>query len=99
LTEVSDWRARLTAVLDDKLDEQTRAALEAFTQIARSTVKRLVIENMSDALLKVLARPTLRVAYAQFLYACGVPYEEPSAEFIDALLSDLIAEIRLRRSA
>lgn len=98
MTEASnDWRAKLIAAIDGKLDAQTKVALNVFAQTARETIKRLVVATVSDHMLKAVARPTLNIAYAQFLYACNVPYEKPSPEFIEALMADLIVEIKARK--
>lgn len=94
----SDWRERLAAAIKTQFDTpQARMAMAVFQQAARAAIHRAVQTGASNLLIRAVATPSIRAAYAQLLYRMGIPYQEPTAAFISKLIEDLIAEARTER--
>jgi hypothetical protein len=96
----SDWRARLTAALKTSIDSpEAKMAIAVFTQTVRTTVRRTVLTGASTILVKAMAKPIVRAAYAQMLYRLQIPFEEPSPEFVSYLIDSVIDEVRSRKGS
>lgn len=90
----SDWRARILAVLDQKLDPQTKMALAFFATHVRKTVRAYLAQGASDVMTRLLAVPVVAVLYAQLLRTLRMPPQAPSPDLIASIVDDLIAEYR-----
>lgn len=95
-----DWRARIAATFKAQLDTpEAKMALAIFKTAATAAVRRAVSTGASNLLIAAVAAPAIRAAYAQLLYRLGVPYKEPSPDFVLQLIDDIVDEVRSRRGS
>jgi len=90
----SKWKARILDKIQKELDPPTQLALAMFYQQARIVIRRLVGAGMSAFVLRMIAMPVVRNAYDQMLASMGVPYQEPSTDFLLKLIDDIVDEVR-----
>ena len=95
----SDWRDRLMAVFNERVDEQTKFVLQQFAVMIRSRIRRYVDAGVSDVMVRLCAVQAVQRAYMIVLERCGIPYEDPSPEFISVIIDDILDEVRASRAS
>lgn len=90
------WTARLVSALDKHLDDHTKQMISMFVRQVATNVRKALAVGASAWLVRVTAGPAFHVAYAELLRKLDIPYEEPSPEFVDDFLNDVINAVVAR---